>query len=477
MPAIIANGGRLQQSPRDPACDRIRASSTPIMPTLPTPAEAYSYAMFLVELFPADAADILCGGNSEDNVAVVEARMNRNCAKFVGYSPNQIKGMAESHEWDRLRELMPSSSHGPMTPRGFNAMNTGQIMPPTPSSTASGSTQSHRQRGNDWITIHHIDGSCSLIATPSGSEEYMIGVDKLERLPAVKIDRIPSAQSVVVGGKWIQVENRVALTWNRPDDEITHFAFFWVVDPEHIRHGDVLLGQKRQNSRGGREQGALQSPFALDPQDSRNRISTVPPAVPPAPPAVHAQFFQRPPSSAIYTGGPSQTYGRPAAQDDPGTTFQHAPRMSVRTDSSGSGSRAYHTAIPSMGGSHMEESPSRPQSASSSTTAKQPRSDPVIIQLSFKGKGKRVIPMDLTRTGDAVIAWLEPHVCKMSGTTFDRVNYELKVTPSQKGDEDSITTPLSEDCFDYSWETVKEYVQENRGDPRSRQPEFRFDID
>ena len=203
-------------------------------------------------------------------MAVVETRMDRNCAKFVGYSTNQIKGMAESHEWERLKSLLPSSSNGPMTPRGFNSMNAGQIMPPTPSSTASGSVQSHRQHRNDWITIYHTGTTCDLIATPSGSQEFMIGIDKLERMPGVKVDRVPDAQPVAVGGKWIPVESRVGLTWNRPADEITHFAFFWVVDSGSIRHGDVLLGEKGQNTRCRMDRGThhfLQVTFVL-----RNRF-------------------------------------------------------------------------------------------------------------------------------------------------------------------------------------------------------------
>lgn len=97
-----------------------------------------------------------------------------------------------------------------------------------------------------------------------------------------------------------------------------------------------------------------------------------------------------------------------------------------------------------------------------------------MIQLSFQGKGKKWMSMDLTKSGDAIIAWLEPHVTRMSGKAFDRVNYELSVTPCQKSDDDTITTPL--DSFDELWESVQELVKDNRGDPDSKKPEFRFDI-
>ncbi|KAH7356407.1 hypothetical protein BKA65DRAFT_207065 [Rhexocercosporidium sp. MPI-PUGE-AT-0058] len=446
--------------------------------TAPTEAAiAYSYATFLVKLFPEDAIEILCQGSSGENTTLVEKRVDFNCSKFRGYSKNKIKGMAENHEWDDLRALMPSSPQVSMTPRAYNRADTGQA-PPTPSSTASGSPQSHRQRSPDWITIYPLTSEpCRLTAISSGSEEYMIGEDKLERLPGVTVEWIDHRQQIEVGGNWISVAQRVPLTWNRLGDGGTKYSYFWVVSPEYIRHADVLLGYKGPNPRDLRDKGVVRSPLALDPQDTWN---TKPPA-PTAPPAVHPELYQRQSSTAMYSTGhsPHHSFGRAPTQSSSRTTVHHAPETSVRTDPSVSGSRPFHNTFSSMPPpSSMDRPPSRPQSAASSKTTKSCGMEAVLIQLSFEGKGKRLVFLDLAKTGDEFIPWLEPHVRKMpGGKRFDRNNYELKVTPFHKGEEDATSTPLSESSLDHCWESVIDFMRENRADGGSKKPEFCFDVE
>lgn len=103
--------------------------------------------------------------------------------------------------------------------------------------------------------------------------------------------------------------------------------------------------------------------------------------------------------------------------------------------------------------------------------------DTIMIQFSFEGKGKRILPLDLSKTGDQIIPWLEPHILKMSnGRPLDRDNHELKVIPFYGTDEDALSTPLSEDYFDHTWEIIKGFVRENRADAENPTPEFRFVI-
>jgi hypothetical protein len=92
-------------------------------------------------------------------------------------------------------------------------------------------------------------------ASLSGSEEYLIGEDKLERFQGLMVKWTTPPKKITLGGKMIDVSENVHFTWNRPGDKGTYYKQFWVVRSELIRHTDVLLGYKRHSSRDGQDKG------------------------------------------------------------------------------------------------------------------------------------------------------------------------------------------------------------------------------
>jgi hypothetical protein len=218
----------------------------------PSDADAYSHAKFLVDIYPEDAIEILC---EPGILELVEQQVNRNCIKLGGSSRNKIKGMVEERLWDELKALKGSPTQSATTtPRDYRHTRTGQ-RPPTPSSTASGSPQSQRIPSHEWIVIYGKEEPVRLTARPSGSEEYLIGEDKLERFQGLVVNWTRSPKKITVGGQLIDVAKNVYFTWNRPGDTRTYYKQFWVVRPELIRHADVLLGYRRQPSGDGQDKG------------------------------------------------------------------------------------------------------------------------------------------------------------------------------------------------------------------------------
>jgi hypothetical protein len=227
----------------------------PLIMSAPSDWEAYGYAKFLVDIFPDDAIEILCKRSSCDVIKLVEQQVDRACIKLGGGSKNEIKGMIENRQWDELKALRVSPTPSMTTPRGHRRAGTGQTLPPTPSSTTSGSPQSQRIPSYEWIFAYHMDEPVRLTARPSGSEEYLIGEDKLERFQSLTANWTIPPKKVKLGGQLIEVAQSVHLTWHRPEDAGTSYSQFWVVRPELIRHADILLGYRKQQSQDGRDKG------------------------------------------------------------------------------------------------------------------------------------------------------------------------------------------------------------------------------
>jgi hypothetical protein len=218
-------------------------------------SDAYSYAKFLVDFYPDDAIEILCREGSCDIIELVVQQVNRNCIKLGGGSTNKIKGLVEERQWDELKTLRGSPTHSASaTPRQHHR---GEQGPPTPSSMASGSPQALRNLSHDCISVLQsgTDGSLQFTASPSGSEEYLIGEDKLERFHSVSPEWATPTKKITLGGQIVDVSQHVNLTWARPRDHTTEYNKFWVVRPELVRHADVLLGYSKHLSRGRQNKG------------------------------------------------------------------------------------------------------------------------------------------------------------------------------------------------------------------------------
>jgi hypothetical protein len=135
-----------------------------------------------------------------------------------------------------------------------------------------------------------------------------------------------------------------------------------------------------------------------------------------------------------------------------------------------------HNPQPSQPSVIMERESSRPGSASSTRTTKSSKLDTVLVQLSFESMGKRLLPLDLTKNGDEIIPYLEPHISKMSGKQLDRSIHEIKITPLKENESEPLESSLAEDGFDYIWDAMVEFMRENRAGAASKKPEFRLDI-
>ena len=229
----------------------------------PSDTDAYSYAKFLVDIYPEDAIEILCKRGSCDVIESVTQQVDRNCIRLAGLgaergiSKNRIMGMVLDSRWDDLKALRGSpTTSATTTPRHYR--HTGE-RPPTPSSTASGSPQTQRNPNYEWIIVYGIEEKHRVTASPSGSEEYLIGEDKLERFQDMMVKWTTPSKKITLGGNMIDVSKNVSLTWNRPGDRGTHYTQFWVVRPELIRHADVLLGYRKQPSQDGHDKGLSRS--------------------------------------------------------------------------------------------------------------------------------------------------------------------------------------------------------------------------
>lgn len=100
----------------------------------------------------------------------------------------------------------------------------------------------------------------------------------------------------------------------------------------------------------------------------------------------------------------------------------------------------------------------------------------VTVQISFQGTGKRISALDLTKSADEVISYLQPHVLKLSGQQLNRENHELTITAVRaKGTKaDSQSCSLGEDELDCTWDAMVEFIRENRA--IDKKPEFLLDI-
>jgi hypothetical protein len=74
----------------------------------PSDPDAYSYAKFLVDIFPDDAIEILCKRGSYDIIELVMQQVNRNCIRLGGGSRNKVLGMVEDRRWEDLKYLRGS---------------------------------------------------------------------------------------------------------------------------------------------------------------------------------------------------------------------------------------------------------------------------------------------------------------------------------------------------------------------------------
>jgi hypothetical protein len=100
--------------------------------------------------------------------------------------------------------------------------------------------------------------------------------------------------------------------------------------------------------------------------------------------------------------------------------------------------------------------------------------DTVLVQLSFEGTGKRLLPLDLTKNADEVIPYLEPYIFKMSGKQLDCSIHEIEIIPLKEDGPEPESSSLSD--FDYSWDAMVEFMRDNRAGGVSKKAEFRFAI-
>jgi hypothetical protein len=84
------------------------------------------------------------------------------------------------------------------------------------------------------------------------------------------------------------------------------------------------------------------------------------------------------------------------------------------------------------------------------------------------------LPLDLTKNGDEIIPYLEPHIFKLSGgKQLDRSIHEIKITPLKETESEVASSSLDEEVFEYIWDGMVEFMRGNR---TSKKPEFRLDI-
>ncbi|KAE9369793.1 hypothetical protein N431DRAFT_443418 [Stipitochalara longipes BDJ] len=449
----VLSGSRRDPAP-GPAAAFLGTRSTdppPLIMSPPSDTDAYSYAKFLVDIYPDDAIEILCKRGSSDIIELVVQQVDRNCIRLGGGSRNKIKGMVEDRRWDDLKALRGSPTQSPTTTPRHNRRS-GQG-PPTPSSTASGSPQSQRNPSCDWIIVYGMEEPIWFTASPSGSEEYLIGEDKLERFQGLPVKWARPSKKIALGGNMIDVSKHIQFTWNRPGDKGTYYKQFWVVRPELIRHADVLLGSRRPPSRDGQGK-AINSLLSLE-------HGQVPPAAP-SPPQLGV--YQASSTTSIRSNHNSSNY----------TSSRLPLRTAGRTATMNSGPPPLNNPPPTQpAASIMERESSRPGSASSTRTTKSSKQDTVLVQLSFEGRGNRLLALDLTKNGDEIIPYLEPDIIKLSGKPLDRSIQEIKIFPLKETDLEGPSSSLGEEVFEYIWDGMVEFMRKHR---TAKKPEFRLDI-
>jgi hypothetical protein len=215
----------------------------------------------------------------------------------------------------------------------------------------------------------------------------------------------------------------------------------------------------------------VSAPLSKEPQAQR-----VPPFVP-TPPQILGPD-QASLSTAIYSthDNPPRGFGQ-ASHNDMAMTSRLPIRSSARTASMKSGPPPLNNTAPSQPSSIMDRPPSRPESASSNRTTRVSRLEIVVVQLTFEHTGSRLLPLDLTKSGDAIIPYLQSHVLKMSGKQLNRSIHEMEITTLKENDSKSQSCALDEEeFFDYVWEGMVEFMRGNRASGASKKAEFRLDI-
>jgi hypothetical protein len=140
-----------------------------------------------------------------------------------------------------------------------------------------------------------------------------------------------------------------------------------------------------------------------------------------------------------------------------------------------SGSQTHHEHSSGHPPVNIDGPPPRTDSASSNRTTKSIKTDTVLIQLSFEGKGKKLLPLDLTKNSDEIIPYLEPYISKMSGgKQLDLSIYEIEIEALKENPPEPESSSLGD--FDYSWDAMVEFMRENRASGTSKKAEFRFAI-
>jgi hypothetical protein len=142
-----------------------------------------------------------------------------------------------------------------------------------------------------------------------------------------------------------------------------------------------------------------------------------------------------------------------------------------------SGPPPLNSTAPPQPSSSMDRPPSRPESASSTRATRVSRLEIVLVQLSFERAGSRLLPLDLTKNGDAIIPYLESQVVKMGGgKQLNRSIHEIEITTLKGNDPKSQSCSLDEELFDYVWEGMVEFMRDNRASGANKKAEFRLDI-
>ena len=212
------------------------------------------------------------------------------------------------------------------------------------------------------------------------------------------------------------------------------------------------------------------SPLELEP-------SGVPSEVPMAPQLLEP--FEESTSTSIHSihGSPNHGFRQDPSHNDMAAPSRLPLRKAGKTAAMNSGPPSVlHNPQPSQTSIVMEQESSRPGSVSSTRTTKSSKQDNALVQLSFEGKGKRLLLLDLTMHGDKMIPYLEPHISKLSGKKLDRSMHEMKITPLRESNMEPLICPLAEDGFEYIWGAMVEFMGQNRAGPASKGPEFLLDI-
>ena len=189
---------------------------------------------------------------------------------------------------------------------------------------------------------------------------------------------------------------------------------------------------------------AMSSPLLLQPQASR-------------PPQL--DLYQTQVVSSIHSGQDSPIHGfRQISHKD----MERASRLPLRkygtiASTNSKPPSIFRNPSPLQPLSIIEHNISRPTSGLSIRTvqsSKPSRLDIVLVQLSFEGKGNRIMPLDLTKCGDEILPYLDSQVLKISHSQLDRSVHEITITPLKENGSQPLSASLSEGEFDYSWDVI-----------------------